>query len=63
MSSVTAFSACGRFKVIRRSAPCRLTSTSPSLTVWPDGNGSLYYIDTAGAVIELETTNHGETWT
>jgi lysozyme len=36
---------------------------SPSLTVWPDGNGALYYIDTAGAVIELATVNHGETWT
>jgi hypothetical protein len=36
---------------------------SPSITVWPDGSGTLYYIDTAGAVIELETSDHGETWT
>jgi hypothetical protein len=36
---------------------------APTLTVWVDNHGRLYYIDTAHNVIQLITTDGGKTWT
>jgi hypothetical protein len=42
-------------------SPGRSTA-APGLLAWPSGQGRLFYVDEAGAVIELDTTDGGRTW-
>jgi len=35
---------------------------APAVTVWVDGSGTLYYIDSSHNAIQLSTSDHGRTW-
>jgi GH25 family lysozyme M1 (1,4-beta-N-acetylmuramidase) len=42
-------------------SPSRSTA-APGLLAWPSGQGRLFYVDESGAVIEMDTTDSGRTW-
>ena len=42
-------------------SPSRATA-APGLLAWPSGQGRLFYVDESGAVIEMDTTDSGRTW-
>lgn len=42
-------------------SPGRSTG-APGLLAWPSGQGRMYYADESGAVIEMDTTDSGQTW-
>jgi hypothetical protein len=42
-------------------SPGRSTG-APGLLAWPGGQGSLFYVDESGAVIEMDTADSGRTW-
>jgi GH25 family lysozyme M1 (1,4-beta-N-acetylmuramidase) len=38
------------------------SAAAPGLLAWPSGQGRLFYVDESGAVIAMDTTDSGRTW-